>query len=164
MTVDLATKPASYDLSRRAACCFSAFGAKRMIVESYHTGRVLLAGDAAHVMSSIGGQGMNTGFADAEMLAAILPSLLCNPEQMPRSLAAYDRIRRRSYEVAANRAERGMWLGTRRGRLASWFRKHLIRDVLFSPLMQRHLAPHFAMLTVPYRNLNWVPRKWLTTD
>jgi len=135
-----------------------------MIVESYHTGRVLLAGDAAHVMSSIGGQGMNTGFADAEMLAAILPSLLCNPEQMPRSLAAYDRIRRRSYEVAANRAERGMWLGTRRGRLASWFRKHLIRDVLFSPLMQRHLAPHFAMLTVPYRNLNWVPRKWLTTD
>jgi 2-polyprenyl-6-methoxyphenol hydroxylase-like FAD-dependent oxidoreductase len=153
-----------FDLGQRTARYFSAFGAKRMVVDSYHAGRVLLAGDAAHVMSSIGGQGMNTGFADAEMLAAILPALLRNPEQMPRSSAAYDRIRRRSYEVAANRAERGMWLGTRRGRLASWFRKHFIRDVLFSPLMQRHLAPHFAMLTVPYRNLNWVPRDFLATD
>jgi len=153
-----------FDLGRRTARYFSAFGAKRMVVESYHAGRVVLAGDAAHVMSSIGGQGMNTGFADAEMLAAILPAVLRHPEHRPRSFAAYDRIRRRSYEVAANRAERGMWLGTRRGRLASWFRKHFIRDVLFSPLMQRHLAPHFAMLTVPYRNLNWVPGEWLTTD
>jgi 2-polyprenyl-6-methoxyphenol hydroxylase-like FAD-dependent oxidoreductase len=153
-----------FDLGRRTARYFSAFGAKRMVVDSYHAGRVLLAGDAAHVMSSIGGQGMNTGFADAEMLAAVLPVALRSPDQMSRSFAAYDRIRRRSYEVAANRAERGMWLGTRRGRFASWFRKHLIRDVLFSPLMQRHLAPHFAMLTVPYRNLNWVPRDFLVTE
>jgi 2-polyprenyl-6-methoxyphenol hydroxylase-like FAD-dependent oxidoreductase len=155
---------AGFDLGRRTARYFSAFGAKRMVVDSYHAGRVLLAGDAAHVMSSIGGQGMNTGFADAEMLAAILPTVLRHPAQMPRSFAAYDRIRRRSYEVAANRAERGMWLGTRRGRFASWFRKHLIRDVLFSPLMQRHLAPHFAMLTIPYRNLNWVPPGFLATE
>lgn len=155
---------AGFDLDQRTARCFSAFGAKRMEVDRYHAGRVLLAGDAAHVMSSIGGQGMNTGFADAEMLAAILPAVLRKPEQMPRHFAAYDRLRRRSYEVAANRAERGMWLGTRRGRFASWLRKHLIRDVLFSPLMQPHLAPHFAMLTIPHRNLNWVPRDFLATE
>jgi len=153
-----------FDLGQRTARYFSAFGAKRMVVDSYHAGRVLLAGDAAHVMSSIGGQGMNTGFADAEMLAAIVPTVLQKPEQMSRQFAAYDRIRRRSYEAAANRAERGMWLGTRRGRFASWLRKHLIRDVLFSPLIQPHLAPHFAMLTIPYRNLNWVPRDFLATE
>jgi 2-polyprenyl-6-methoxyphenol hydroxylase-like FAD-dependent oxidoreductase len=121
-----------YELSGHPARFVSTFGAKRMVVESYHAGLVLLAGDAAHVMSSIGGQGMNTGFADAEMLAEILPTVLERPDRMARCFAAYDRIRRRSFEVAAARAERGMRLGTMRGRWASWFRKHFIRDVLFS--------------------------------
>jgi hypothetical protein len=57
-----------------------------------------------------------------------------------------------------------MRLGTMRGRWASWFRKHFIRDVLFSSFMERHLAPHFAMLTIPYRNLSQVPRGWLATE
>jgi len=57
-----------------------------------------------------------------------------------------------------------MWLGTLQGRLASWCRKHFIQRVLFSGLMERHLAPHFAMLTIPYRNLNRVPREWLAAD
>jgi 2-polyprenyl-6-methoxyphenol hydroxylase-like FAD-dependent oxidoreductase len=153
-----------FDLGRRAANFVSTFGAKRMVVDRYHVGRVLLAGDAAHVMSSIGGQGMNTGFADSEMLAEILPAVLADPTRMARCFESYDRIRRHSFEVAAARAERGMWLGTLRGKTASWFRKHLIRDVLFGPLMERHLAPYFAMLTIPYRNLNHVPARWLAAD
>jgi len=153
-----------YDLSGRPARFVSSFGAKRMIADRYHVGRVLLAGDAAHVMSSIGGQGMNTGFADAEMLAEILPVVLQQPDRMERCFAAYDRIRRRSFEVAATRAERGMWLGTLRGRIASWGRKQFIRHVLFNRVMKPHLAPHFTMLTIPYRNLNGVPREWLAAD
>jgi len=152
---------AGFDLSAEPVRFVSIFGAKRMLVNHYHAGRVVLAGDAAHTMSSIGGQGMNTGFADAEMLAEMLPGALANPGFVARRFATYDRVRRTAYKAAADRAERGMWLGTMRGRLASWFRKHLIRDVLFSRFMERHLAPHFAMLTIPFCNLKNVPPEWL---
>jgi 2-polyprenyl-6-methoxyphenol hydroxylase-like FAD-dependent oxidoreductase len=40
----------------------------RRMVERYRVGRVLLAGDAAHVHSPAGGQGMNTGIGDAVAL------------------------------------------------------------------------------------------------
>jgi 2-polyprenyl-6-methoxyphenol hydroxylase-like FAD-dependent oxidoreductase len=149
-----------FDLSGESAQFISVFGAKRMLVDCYHRGRVLLVGDAAHVMSPVGGQGMNTGFADAEMLAEILPVVLRDPARMNSCFAAYHRIRRHAFEVAASRAELGMWLGTRRGRLASWCRKQFIRQVLFSGLMEGRLAPHFAMLTIPHRNLSQVPRHW----
>jgi 2-polyprenyl-6-methoxyphenol hydroxylase-like FAD-dependent oxidoreductase len=150
-----------FNLNRQPARFVSEFGAKRMLSNGYYLGRVLLAGDAAHVMSSIGGQGMNTGFADVEWLAALLPRVLLNPACITQAFGVYDRVRRCAYTVAANRAERGMWLGTLRGRFASTFRKWFIRGVLFSPPFRPRLAPHFAMLTIPFRNLNHVPHNLL---
>jgi 2-polyprenyl-6-methoxyphenol hydroxylase-like FAD-dependent oxidoreductase len=43
----------------------SRFLSERKQAERYRAGRVFIAGDAAHVHSPLGGQGMNTGIADA---------------------------------------------------------------------------------------------------
>jgi hypothetical protein len=41
------------------------FRVHRRLAETYRNARILLAGDAAHVHSPFGGQGMNTGIGDA---------------------------------------------------------------------------------------------------
>lgn len=47
----------------------SVFRIQRRLADDYRRGRILLAGDAAHIHSPVGGQGMNTGMGDAENLA-----------------------------------------------------------------------------------------------
>ncbi len=46
------------------------------VADTYRAGRLLLAGDAAHVHSPAGGQGMNLGITDAISLAAALSEVL----------------------------------------------------------------------------------------
>src|SRR5262249_1041586 len=48
------------------------FRVHHRIADAYRAGRVLLVGDAAHVHSPAGGQGMNTGMQDAIVLAEAL--------------------------------------------------------------------------------------------
>ncbi|MEU3462066.1 FAD-dependent monooxygenase [Streptomyces sp. NPDC006733] len=50
----------------------SRFRVHHRVADSYRNGRLLLAGDAAHVHSPAGGQGMNTGIQDAFALGRAL--------------------------------------------------------------------------------------------
>ena len=127
----------------------SSFTPERRLAQSFFRGRVVLCGDAAHVMSPIGGQGMNTGFADVWMLAAILKRLLQTREAHEPLFANYESARRRAFNLAADRASRGMWFGTRTGRLLSAIRARIIRHVLLGRCMARYLPRYFTMLTLP---------------
>lgn len=59
-----------------SATWLSVYRVNVRMVESYRQGRVFLAGDAAHVHSPAGGQGMNTGIQDAYNLGWKLAAVL----------------------------------------------------------------------------------------
>ena len=48
------------------------FPLARMDANRYYAGRVVLAGDAAHTINPLAGQGVNLGFADAKLLTELL--------------------------------------------------------------------------------------------
>ena len=69
----------------------SRFRIHHRVAASYRAGRILLAGDAAHVHSPAGGQGMNLGVQDALALADALTEALTGAEA---ALDGYARARR----------------------------------------------------------------------
>lgn len=71
------------------------FRSHHRVVETYRAGRVLLAGDAAHIHSPAGGLGMNTGIGDAVNLGWRLGLTLRNASASARELLdTYSRERR----------------------------------------------------------------------
>ena len=57
---------------------FSTYRVHHRVAEHFRSGRVFLLGDAAHIHSPVGGQGMNTGIGDAVNLSWKLANVLRN--------------------------------------------------------------------------------------
>jgi hypothetical protein len=74
--IDVLTRAMGRDLGVREVGWLSRFHCDERQVSQYRHGRVFLAGDAAHVHSPMGGQGMNTGIQDAVNLAWKLDAVL----------------------------------------------------------------------------------------
>jgi len=72
----------------RRATWMSSWRLNVRMVDRYRVGRVFLAGDAAHVHSPTGGQGMNTGIQDAVNLGWKLAHVLSGAE--PALLDSYE--------------------------------------------------------------------------
>ena len=81
-----------HDVGIREISWHSRFHCDERQVRDYRHGRIFLAGDAAHVHSPMGGQGMNTGIQDAANLAWKLDLVLAGAD--PAVLDTYDRERR----------------------------------------------------------------------
>lgn len=64
------------------------------VAQSFHHGRVLLVGDAAHLNNPLGGFGMNSGIHDAWNLTGKLFDIIQNGAEAQSQFARYDRQRR----------------------------------------------------------------------
>lgn len=99
------------------------------MVSRYRVGRVFLAGDAAHIHSPAGGQGMNTGIQDAWNLAWKL-DLVHRGAARDELLDSYDAERRPVAAATLAMTDRG-W----RGGMAAFGLRHPIATAMRDRLM-----------------------------
>lgn len=119
----------------------------------FQLGRVFLVGDAAHVNSPAGGQGMNTGLHDAHNLAWKLAAVL-NGEAHPDLLHSYGEER----VAAAERVVRDTEIQTR-----AWMVKHpaqiAARNATFRLMERTGTAAKYYAPVMAGRRLAYKPRR-----
>jgi hypothetical protein len=134
---------------------FSTYRVHHRVADRFRDGRVFLLGDAAHVHSPVGGQGMNTGIGDAINLAWKLAAVLARGAP-PALLDSYvpERIAFARRLVATT--DRGFTVVTARGRLAQFVRTRvaprLVPLLLRIPPFRRMLFRTVSQILVAYHH------------
>ncbi|MFC6592733.1 FAD-dependent oxidoreductase [Deinococcus lacus] len=121
----------------------SAFTVRRHLARTMQRGRLCLVGDAAHVVSPIGGQGMNLGWLDADALLPVLQRAV-RGQAHAAEWQHWSAARRRAAWVAARQAEANMSAGRPTGRRRQKGREQLLRGLL-GPALSPALAQAFTM-------------------
>ncbi|MEV4642356.1 NAD(P)/FAD-dependent oxidoreductase [Actinoplanes sp. NPDC049548] len=117
----------------------SAFRIHRRLAGTFRRGPALLAGDAAHACSPIGGQGLNLGLRDAVTLAEVLAGVVHGlaPDRHLDAWAARRRARARQVLGWTDLATRGTTVRSRPGR---WLRDTGMAAALGTTAGRRLLA------------------------
>jgi 2-polyprenyl-6-methoxyphenol hydroxylase-like FAD-dependent oxidoreductase len=125
----------------------SPFAVQQRLAERMRVGRIALVGDAALLISPIGGQGMNLGWLDAVALTPALERAVAenrDPSPGETALAAYDRRRRAAARMAVRQAGFNMAMGRPYEGARLRVRNALVRALAVPPANQV-LARAFTM-------------------
>jgi pentachlorophenol monooxygenase len=117
-------------------------------VESYRAGRVFLAGDAAHVHSPAGGQGMNTGIQDAVNLGWKLAAVLGGAN--PAVLDTYHEERHPVGRLVLRSSGATIRLMTVRSRAARFLRRRVLPFLLGRENVARKASGMFSGIGIRY--------------
>ncbi|MQA12977.1 MAG: NAD(P)-binding protein [Pseudonocardiaceae bacterium] len=128
----------------------SVFRIHRRLADQYRSGRILLAGDAAHIHSPFGGQGMNTGIGDAENLAWKL-ALVVRGRAHDLLLDTYEAERRPLAEDVLRNTTANTRLMVSEGRLMRFLRDRVMTPLSNLPAVQRWATNSASQLWVSYR-------------
>jgi 2-polyprenyl-6-methoxyphenol hydroxylase-like FAD-dependent oxidoreductase len=134
---------------------FSTYRVHHRVTDHFRKGRVLLLGDAAHIHSPAGGQGMNTGIGDAINLAWKLKAVLAGAA--PATLLdTYESERRAFARKLVASTDRGFTLATAEGQVAQFIRTRIVP--LVAPRVfnfaaaRRFLFSAVSQITIAYRD------------
>jgi 2-polyprenyl-6-methoxyphenol hydroxylase-like FAD-dependent oxidoreductase len=134
---------------------FSTYRVHHRVANSFRQGRVFLLGDAAHIHSPVGGQGMNTGIGDAVNLSWKLAAVL-KGRAASSLLDSYEPERIAFARRLVATTDRVFILATSRGIIARFVRTRLVPLVvplLFRlPPFRRFLFETLSQFGVNYRN------------
>jgi 2-polyprenyl-6-methoxyphenol hydroxylase-like FAD-dependent oxidoreductase len=118
----LATARADLGVGHTSVDWFSTYRVHHRVAEGFRRGAVFLAGDAAHVHSPVGGQGMNTGLQDAHDLANLLADVVHGHVGVA-ALDRYERERRRVALRLVRSTDRVFGVVGRRNRATALLRR-----------------------------------------
>lgn len=120
------------------------------MVERFRAGRVFLAGDAAHLHSPSGGQGITTGMQDAYNLGWKLAQVI-RANADPALLDSYELERLPAARAVLTTTDRNTRLFFASGTFGKWFRNHVSIPLLGTAPIQRRLLSKLSQLDVTYR-------------
>ena len=119
----------------------SRFQVHHKLADRFRDGPFLLVGDAAHVHSPAGGQGMNLGVRDAEALAVALGDYLQRPGSQ---LEEYSAQRRAAARRVLDRTDRLTKVATLGPPALRWIRDRVLKAASRSSFVRRRIAEMLA--------------------
>ena len=132
---------------------FSTYHVHHRVTQHFRKGRVFLAGDAAHIHSPAGGQGMNTGIGDAINLAWKLAAVL-NGRAPDALLDSYEAERIGFARRLVATTDRVFTLASAEGRLADFVRTR-VAPLVIPAAYAFEAVRRFAFRTVSQTMLNY---------
>ncbi len=134
---------------------FSTYRVHHRVADRFRQGRAFLVGDAAHIHSPVGGQGMNTGIGDAVNLAWKL-AMVVRGQADSRLLDSYQPERMAFAQRLVATTDRAFTFVTRDGALARLVRLGVIPRIIPSltsrAAVRRFMFQAISQTAVTYRH------------
>jgi FAD binding domain len=135
---------------------FSSYRVHHRVAAAFRKGPVFLAGDAGHVHSPVGGQGMNTGLQDAHNLALLLADVR-QDRLDTAALDRYEQERRRVAVILVKVTDRLFGFVGRRNRRTALLRRRVsgigahLAPRLLSTRFGRRIGGYLGQYRIRYR-------------
>ncbi len=148
----LIAERAGYDVGLRLSnpVWLSNFGVNRRMVDHYRKGRAFVAGDAAHIHSPSGGQGMNTGIQDAYNLAWKL-ALVVRGRATPALLDTYEEERLPVAGAVLNQTDTNQRLFISNNPVLRFVRERVLLPLMEMPAVTDAIVYRGSELGINYR-------------
>jgi 2-polyprenyl-6-methoxyphenol hydroxylase-like FAD-dependent oxidoreductase len=132
---------------------FSTYHVHHRVAAHFRHGRAFLVGDAAHIHSPVGGQGMNTGIGDAVNLAWKLAAVV-QQRANATLLDSYEPERIAFARRLVASTDRAFTFATANGRIATFVRRQIMPR-LIPWLLNRRAMRRFMFRTVSQTLINY---------